>query len=44
MVEAQSKMDTAAIMAYMLIAGLVGFGIDRIMLLIESILLKWKVD
>ena len=31
-------------MAYMIIAGLIGFVIDKGMLLVESILLKWKVD
>ena len=31
-------------MAYMIIAGLIGFVIDKWMLLVESILLKWKVD
>lgn len=44
MVEAQGRMETATIMAYMLIAGLVGFAIDRIMLLVETILLRWKAD
>lgn len=44
MVEAQSKMNTPAIMAYMIIAGLVGFSIDKIMLLVERLLLKWKVE
>lgn len=44
MVEAQGRMETSTIMAYMLLAGLIGFAIDRIMLLIESILLKWKAE
>ena len=44
MVEAQRRMETATIMAYMLIAGLVGFAIDRIMLLVETVLLRWKAD
>ena len=44
MVEAQGRMETATIMAYMLIAGLVGFAIDRIMLLVENVLLRWKAD
>lgn len=37
-------MRTDVMMAYMIIAGLIGFVIDKGMLLIESILLKWKVD
>lgn len=44
MVEAQLQMKTETIMALMIIAGLIGFGIDRVMLLIETILLKWKVE
>ncbi|MCH1935801.1 nitrate ABC transporter substrate-binding protein [Enterocloster sp. OA11] len=44
MVEAQGRMRTDVMMAYMIIAGLIGFVIDKGMLLIESILLKWKVD
>jgi ABC-type nitrate/sulfonate/bicarbonate transport system permease component len=42
MVEAQGRMETNTIMAYMLIAGLIGFGIDRILLLFETTILKWK--
>ncbi|MBU5436539.1 nitrate ABC transporter substrate-binding protein [Tissierella sp. MSJ-40] len=44
MVEAQSRMETHTIIAYMFIAALIGFGIDKLMLLIESILLRWKAD
>ena len=44
MVEAQSRMQTNTIIAYMFIAALIGFGIDKLMLLIESILLRWKAD
>ena len=42
MVEAQGRMQTDTIIAYMAIAGLVGFGVDRIMLVVEKILLRWK--
>jgi ABC-type nitrate/sulfonate/bicarbonate transport system permease component len=42
MVEAQSRMETSKVIAYMIIAGLIGFLIDAIMVLIERILLKWK--
>lgn len=44
MVEAQSRMQTDTIIAYMFIAGLVGYGIDKLMLLIEGVLLRWKAD
>lgn len=44
MVEAQSRMQTHTIIAFMFIAALIGFAIDRLMLLIESILLRWKAD
>lgn len=44
MVEAQGKMQTELIMALMFMAGLIGFGIDRIMLLLETVLLKWKPE
>jgi NitT/TauT family transport system permease protein len=44
MVEAQSRMETHTIIAFMFIAALIGFAIDRLMLLIESILLRWKAD
>ena len=44
MVEAQGRMRTDVMMAYMIIAGLIGSVIDKGMLLVESILLKWKVD
>ncbi len=36
--------EDGCMMAYMIIAGLIGFVIDKGMLLVESILLKWKVD
>lgn len=39
---AQMDMSTETVMAYMAIAGLLGFCQDRILLLFESILLRWK--
>lgn len=42
MVDAQSRMETNTIIAYMFIAALIGFGIDKLMLLMESIVLRWK--
>lgn len=44
MVEAQGKMQTEKVIAYMIIAGLVGFLIDTIMVLIEKALLRWKAS
>ncbi|TJX14449.1 nitrate ABC transporter substrate-binding protein [Tissierella creatinini] len=44
MVEAQSRMQTHSIMAFMFIAALIGFAIDRVMLLVEGLLLRWKAD
>lgn len=44
MVEAQSRMETHTILAFMFMAGLIGYSIDKIMLLIESILLRWQED
>ena len=31
-------------MADMVISGLIGFLIDKVMLLVESVLLRWKAD
>ena len=42
MVEAQGKMQTDKVIAYMVIAGIIGFMIDTIMVLCERFLLKWK--
>jgi len=42
MVEAQSKMQTEKVIAYMVIAGLIGFLIDTVMVLTERFLLRWK--
>ncbi|NLY76844.1 MAG: nitrate ABC transporter substrate-binding protein [Tissierellia bacterium] len=44
MVEAQTRMQTHTIIAYMFIAALIGFAIDKLMLLIESLLLRWKAE
>ena len=35
-------MDTIAIMAYMILAGVVGYLMDRIVLVLESIIIRWK--
>ncbi|HJB55939.1 MAG TPA: nitrate ABC transporter substrate-binding protein [Candidatus Flavonifractor intestinipullorum] len=40
--EAQVQLNTTSIVAYMIIAGLVGFFMDRIVLVLESVLLRWK--
>jgi ABC-type nitrate/sulfonate/bicarbonate transport system permease component len=40
--EAQVQLDTTAIMAYMFIAGIVGFMMDRLVLVLEDVLLRWK--
>ena len=42
MVEAQGKMQTEKVIAYMIIAGLIGFLIDTIMVLAEKVLLKME--
>jgi len=42
MVEAQGKMLTEKVIAYMVIAGNIGFLIDMIMVFFERMLLKWK--
>lgn len=42
MVEAQGKMQTEKVIAYMVIAGIIGFLIDTVMVLCEKVLLKWK--
>ena len=44
MVEAQGKMQTEKVIAYMIIAGLIGFLIDTIMVLAEKVLLKWRAQ
>lgn len=40
--DAQIQLDTTKIMAYMILAGLVGFLMDRIVLVLESIIIRWK--
>ena len=42
MVEAQTDMNTATVIAYMVIAGVIGFLIDIVMLMVERVLLKWR--
>ena len=42
MVEAQGKMQTDTVIAYMIIAGIIGFLIDFVMVMVERILLKWR--
>lgn len=42
MVEAQGRLQTEKVLAYMVIAGVIGFLIDAILVLCEKILLKWK--
>ena len=42
MVEAQADMNTSTVIAYMAIAGVIGFLIDIVMLMIERVLLKWR--
>lgn len=39
---AQIDMSTQTVMAYMLIAGILGFLQDRLLILAESLLLRWK--
>ena len=42
MVEAQAKMQTEVLIALMFMSAFVGFGIDRILLLTNRKLTKWK--
>lgn len=39
---AQVDMSTETVMAYMLITGILGFLQDRLLLMAESALLRWK--
>lgn len=39
---AQMDMSTETVMAYMLITGILGFLQDRILVLLEASLLRWK--
>lgn len=42
MVEAQGRLQTEKVIAYMILAGVIGFLIDTIMVLVEKILLRWR--
>lgn len=42
MVEAQGRLETEKVIAYMVIAGLIGYLIDTILVLCEKLLLRWK--
>ncbi|RGS79695.1 nitrate ABC transporter substrate-binding protein [Coprococcus sp. AF21-14LB] len=42
MVEAQGRLQTSTVIAYMIIAGLIGFLIDTVLVLCERVLLQWK--
>jgi ABC-type nitrate/sulfonate/bicarbonate transport system permease component len=42
MVEAQGHMQTDTVIAYMIIAGIIGFLIDIVMLMVEKLLLRWR--
>ena len=42
MVEAQGKMQTEKVIAYMVIAGIIGFLIDTVMVLCEKIICLWR--
>jgi ABC-type nitrate/sulfonate/bicarbonate transport system permease component len=42
MVEAETRMETGKLMALMIIAALVGYGIDRILQMFNRSLTKWR--
>ncbi|BAF58756.1 MAG: nitrate ABC transporter substrate-binding protein [Pelotomaculum sp.] len=42
MVEAQSRMQTDKLMALMIMAALVGYGIDRVIQLFNRSITKWR--
>ncbi|HIW83296.1 MAG TPA: nitrate ABC transporter substrate-binding protein [Candidatus Dorea gallistercoris] len=42
MVEAQTHLETATVIAYMIIAAVIGFLIDTILVLFEKALLRWR--
>jgi len=42
MVEAQTRMQTDVLMALMFMSAFVGFGIDRILQIINKTLTKWR--
>jgi ABC-type nitrate/sulfonate/bicarbonate transport system permease component len=43
MVNAQIRMETPMVMALMIMAGLIGFAMDRIFLLASKYFVRWKV-
>jgi len=42
MVEAQTRMETPTLIALMLMAALVGYGIDQLLWLFNKTLTRWK--
>lgn len=42
MVEAQTRMETALLIALMIIAAIIGYSIDFVIVLIERNLTKWR--
>lgn len=42
MVEAQTRMETPLLIALMVMAALVGYGIDQILSLVNKTLTRWK--
>ena len=42
MVYAQIRMETPTLMALMIMAGLIGFAMDRIFVLASKYLIRWK--
>lgn len=42
MVEAQTRMETALLIALMIIAAIIGYSIDFIIIIIERKLTEWK--
>jgi len=42
MVEAQTRMQTDKLMALMIMAALIGYGIDRVILMFNRFLTKWR--
>lgn len=42
MVEAQGRLETERVIAYMVIAGLIGYLMDTVLVFCERALLRWK--
>jgi ABC-type nitrate/sulfonate/bicarbonate transport system permease component len=42
MVNAQIRMETPTLMALMIMAGLIGFSMDRVFLLASKYLIRWR--